>query len=260
MIQYRNDEIRIERGIKTWLKIDSPKREKSARTNVIHGSLMKTRSTRVDSPSRIIKRRVLLKNTLSFFPRSTIQSNRSNSPSNGRRKSSNRQKSRISVVAENCRPPRWIKKREREREGEKKTFFSRVEKKGINMKSGGAGEREPAIIDTRRTRVCSLNVDSIRIRADSNDVRPGFYEFPREQFSSTWISKRRSFISMRPNFPSTLQIVFLLFSFFFSFPLFGILFLFFFKERGSEFFNVRSNEREGNLRRRIIVVNFSLKI
>lgn len=67
MIQYRNDEIRIERGIKTWLKIDSPKREKSARTNVIHGSLMKTRSTRVDSPSRIIKRRVLLKNTLFFF-------------------------------------------------------------------------------------------------------------------------------------------------------------------------------------------------
>lgn len=219
---------------------------------------MKTRSTRVDSPSRIIKRRFLLKNTLFFFPRSTIQSNRSNSPSNGRRKSSNRQKSRISVVAENCRPPRWIKKREREGEGEgeKKTFFSRVEKKGINMKSGGAGEREPAIIDTRRTRVCSLNVDSIRIRADSNDVRPGFYEFPREQFSSTWISKRRSFISMRPNFPSTLQIVFLPFSFFFSFPLFGILFLFFFKERGS----VRSNEREGNLRRRIIVVNFSLKI
>lgn len=211
MIQYRNDEIRIERGIKTWLKIDSPKREKPARTNVIHGSLMKTRSTRVDSPSRIIKRRFLLKNTLFFFPRSTIQSNRSNSPSNGRRKSSNRQKSRISVVAENCRPPRWIKKREREGEGEgeKKTFFSRVEKKGINMKSGGAGEREPAIIDTRRTRVCSLNVDSIRIRADSNDVRPGFYEFPREQFSSTWISKRRSFISMRPNFPSTLQIVFL---------------------------------------------------
>lgn len=67
VIQYRNDEIRIERGIKIWLKIDSPKREKSARTNVIHGSLMKTRSTRVDSPSRIIKRRVLLKNTPFFF-------------------------------------------------------------------------------------------------------------------------------------------------------------------------------------------------
>lgn len=143
MIQYRNDEIRIERGIKTWLKIDSPKREKSARTNVIHGSLMKTRSTRVDSPSRIIKRRVLLKNTLSFFPRSTIQSNRSNSPSNGRRKSSNRQKSRTSVVAENCRPPRWIKKREREGEGEKKRF-SRAWKKRELIWKAGEPERERA--------------------------------------------------------------------------------------------------------------------
>lgn len=209
VIQYRNDEIRIERGIKIWLKIDSPKREKPARTNVIHGSLMKTRSTRVDSPSRIIKRRVLLKNTPFFF--STIDHPIESIEFTFEREEEIVESAKIENLGRSRElpSPSMNKKKRKGRGGGKKTFFSRVEKKGINMKSGGAGEREPAIIDTRRTRVCSLNVDSIRIRADSNDVRPGFYEFPREQFSSTWISKRRSFISMRPNFPSTLQIVFL---------------------------------------------------
>lgn len=170
---------------------------------------MKTRSTRVDSPSRIIKRRVLLKNTPFFF--STIDHPIESIEFTFEREEEIVESAKIENLGRSRElpSPSMNKKKRKGEGGGKKTFFSRVEKKGINMKSGGAGEREPAIIDTRRTRVCSLNVDSIRIRADSNDVRPGFYEFPREQFSSTWISKRRSFISMRPNFPSTLQIVFL---------------------------------------------------
>lgn len=141
MIQYRNDEIRIERGIKTWLKIDSPKREKSARTNVIHGSLMKTRSTRVDSPSRIIKRRVLLKNTLFF---STIDHPIESIEFTFEREEEIVESAKIENLGRSRElpSPSMNKKKRKGGGGGKKTFFSRVEKKGINMKSGGAGERE----------------------------------------------------------------------------------------------------------------------
>lgn len=96
---------------------------------------MKTRSTRVDSPWRIIKRRVFLK--IPFF---TIDHRIESIEFTFEIVES--AKIENAVVLENYHPPRmdrWIKKRKKGGKGRKKTFFSRVEKRELIWKPGRAG-------------------------------------------------------------------------------------------------------------------------
>lgn len=185
---------------------------------------MKTRSTRVDSPWRIIKRRVFLK--IPFF---TIDHRIESIEFTFEIVES--AKIENAVVLENYHPPRWIKKRKKGGKGRKKTFSSRVEKRELIWKPGRAGNnRHP---QDRRVFSFSfwtwIQFEFERIRTMFDRASTNFHasDSGRPEFRNDdrLFQCGRIF---RPRYKSV-------FSFYLSFFFFPSLWIFF-----SPFFNVRS--------------------